>query len=190
MSAATTYRAAPTPNLRTVSRCIAITLTLALTAFVGPVQLAKANSETKVSLSGLGGEWRGSGWGLRHATAPQEQVRCRMRTRYHTRARRFALSGRCAATSRSFTILGHIAEYPDSDRITGRWVNPDGFGSMNIRGSRNANTFTFTFRAEDRNSKETRTYRTTWQMSQNSMTVRTSLADHDDTLVGLIQFER
>ena len=97
----------------------AFAMALALVLFANGADTANAAPEQRISLAKMTGEWRGSGWGVRHATAPRERVRCRMRAKYRAKSRKLILSGKCAATSRSFTILGHLAEYPGNKRITG-----------------------------------------------------------------------
>ena len=177
-------------DVRLMAWYTAFAMALALVLFANGADTANAAPEQRISLAKMTGEWRGSGWGVRHATAPRERVRCRMRAKYRAKSRKLILSGKCAATSRSFTILGHLAEYPGNKRITGRWINPSGIGSLNIRGVRRANAFIFTFRAKDRKSKKRRSYQTVWDMAPRSMKMRTMLVDHEKKPVGVIQFER
>jgi len=149
-----------------------------------------AANNARTSLSSMAGKWRGSGWGVRHKGAPRERVRCRMTAKYRNRSRKLVLSGKCAAVSRSFTLLGHIAEYTDSNHITGRWINPDGLGALNIKGVRRGNHFIFDFRARDRKAKTKLKYRTVWAMKAKSILLSTVLPDDKGIKIGELSFAR
>ncbi len=154
------------------------------------LMLPASTSVNRVDLSKYGGKWSGSGWGKRDAGAPRERVRCRMTAKYRAKTRRLSVSGKCAAASRSFTLLGHVAEYRGSNRLTGRWVNPSGMGSVKVAGRRNGNNLIFTFRAKDRKLGKMRQFRTVWKLNRNSFTLNSQVAKGGYRDIGSIRFSR
>lgn len=151
---------------------------------------AYAKSAEPLPLSQFAGKWSGTGWGKRDSSAAREAVRCRMTARYRKATRKLVFSGKCAATSRTFTLLGHVAHYPGTNKITGRWVNPDGVGSINISGKRQVNQLSFEFQAKDRNSGEKQTFRNHWNLSSSTFSIRTDQMTPVQSTIGSISFKR
>lgn len=142
----------------------------------------------QVHLSKMAGKWTGQGWALRKQGAPKESVRCRLTAKYSKKARKLSISGKCAASSGTFTLLGHIAEYSNSNKLTGRWVNPKGVGTANVAGSRKGNRLTFLL---DRSSKKAKkAYKTVWDIRRNGFTLNTGHATGAHNALGQISFQR
>lgn len=154
-----------------------------------PVE-AKSGNAAKVALSEMTGKWKGTGWGKRNSSAPKEGVRCRLTARFRSKNRKLSVSGKCAATSRTFTLLGHVAEYNGSNKMTGRWVNPSGIGSMKIAGTRKGNNLIFTFIAKEDKTGKRRKYRSIWSLKRNGFDLRSQIAGKTFRDIGNIQFRR
>lgn len=141
-------------------------------------------------LSKLAGTWKGDGWALREKGETREGVRCRLKASYKSGSRKLALSGKCAATSGTYTLLGHIADYPGTNRVTGRWVNPRGIGSVNIAGKRTGNRLTFFFDGKDEKTKRKVRYKTVWDLGNDSFSLSTGTSEGGNDALGKITFKR
>ncbi len=151
---------------------------------------AKNGSSARVDLSEMAGKWKGTGWGKRNSSAPREGVRCRLTAKYRKKNQKLSVSGKCAATSRTFTLLGHVAEQKNSNKMTGRWINPDGIGSINIAGRRTANKLVFTFMAKDGKTGRKRKYRTVWSLQKNGFNLTSQIAENRFQDIGIIRFRK
>ncbi len=149
-----------------------------------------ATAAKPVPLAKMAGQWTGDGWASRAKGASKERVRCRLKAKYSVKTRKLTLSGKCAATSGTYSLLGHIAEYPGSKKLTGRWVNPKGMGSMNITGNRRGNRLTFLFDGKDKKSKRKVAYRTVWDLRNTGFSLNTGFASGAHNALGQIDFQR
>jgi len=138
----------------------------------------------------MAGKWNGTGWTVRNQGAAKERVRCRLTAKYSKSTRKLSLKGKCAASSGTFSLLGHIAEYPESKKLTGRWVNPRGIGSLNVAGARNGNRLTFLYRTKDKQSKRKVGYKTIWDLRASGFSLSTGLASGKPGDLGTINFQR
>lgn len=157
-------------------------------AFMSAIPIATAANP--VPLAQMAGQWKGSGWASRATGAARESVRCRLKAKYSAKTRKLSLSGKCASTNGTFTLLGHIADYSNSNKLTGRWVNPRGIGSMNIAGSRKGNRLTFLFDAKDKQTNRKTAYRTIWDLRNNGFSLNTGLSAGPSNALGQIDFKR
>ncbi|MBD2840998.1 hypothetical protein IB285_01880 [Erythrobacter sp. KMU-140] len=151
---------------------------------------SQSGAASKIPLSEIEGQWRGDGWAVREEGGTKEGVRCRMKTRYQSGSRRLNISGKCAATSGTYTLLGHIKDYPSTDRVTGRWVNPRGVGVVNIAGNRSGNRLTFFYEAKDKETKEKVRYKTVWDLSGDGFSLSTGVGGGSNDELGKITFRR
>lgn len=154
------------------------------------VATSQSRSTEAMPLSKLAGSWKGDGWALRQKGETKEGVRCRLKANYKSQSRRLALSGKCAATSGTYTLLGHIADYPGTNRVTGRWVNPSGVGSVKIAGTRAGNRMTFFFDSKDATTKKKVRYKTVWDLGDNTFSLSTGLGKGSSDALGKITFKR
>lgn len=147
-----------------------------------------AMSAKQVKLSQMAGKWTGKGWASRKKGAAKENVRCRLTAKYRAKLRKLSVSGKCAASSGTFTLLGHIAEYSGSKKLTGRWVNPRGVGSASVKGVRSGNRLTFLL--DDRDKKSNVRYKTVWNLRSDGFTLNTGHANGLENALGQISFQR
>lgn len=147
-----------------------------------------SSASNKVPLSQMAGKWTGNGWETRSNGGAKERVRCRLTAKYTGNSRKLSLSGKCAATGGTYTLLGHIAEYPGTDKLTGRWVNPKGIGASNLKGKRSANQLRFVFEGKDGKTKRKVQYQTVWHLRQNGFSLSTGLASGNNNSLGQINF--
>ncbi len=171
---------------RRICRSLAIVAIAALLVMGSP----PAKAAKSVPLANMAGQWTGNGWASRTVGASKEKVRCRLKAKYNAKTRKLSLSGKCAASSGTYTLLGHIAEYAGSKKLTGRWVNPKGIGSMNIAGNRSGNRLTFLFNNKDKKSKRKIAYKTVWDLRNSSFSLNTGLASGAHNALGQIDFQR
>lgn len=165
-------------------RVSAFTAVVVLSLSISPA----ASGAEQVKLSQMAGKWTGQGWTSRKKGAPKENVRCRMTAKYRAKARKLSVSGKCAANGGSFTLLGHIAEYQGSKKLTGRWINPRGIGATSVKGNRMGNRLTLLL---DRRDKKTKTrYKTVWDLRRNGFTLSTGHANSAANALGRISFQR
>ncbi len=149
-----------------------------------------ANAAKPVPLAQMAGKWTGNGWASRTEGGSKEGVRCRLTAKYSAKTRKLSLSGKCAATSGTYILLGHIAEYPGSGKLTGRWVNPKGVGSLNIAGKRSGNRLTFLFDGKGKKSDRKVAYKTVWDLRNDGFSLNTGLASGAHDALGQIVFQR
>ncbi|WP_417622012.1 hypothetical protein [Parasphingorhabdus sp.] len=154
------------------------------------ISVGRAQNASPIPLSQFAGKWSGTGWGKRDGSAVLEPVRCRLIARYRKATRKLVFSGKCAATSRTFTLLGHLAHYPGTAKITGRWVNPGGVGSINIVGKRRLNQMNFEFQAKDRKSGKRERFRSRWKFRRSGFSINTAQLTPAPLPIGSITFER
>lgn len=143
-----------------------------------------------VPLAQMAGKWTGKGWASRSEGGSKEGVRCRLKAKYNAKTRKLSLSGKCAATSGTYTLLGHIAEYSNSGKLTGRWINPRGVGSLNIAGKRSGNRLTFLFEGKAKKPDRKVRYKTVWDLRNNGFSLNTRLASGAQDALGQIIFQR
>lgn len=173
-----------------VAGALPIAAISSLLALCVPLSSSQAAPIKQWPLSNYAGKWEGLGWVKRHASAERESVRCRLTARYGKNSRKLSMNGKCAAAARTFTLLGHIAGNPETNEMTGRWVNPDGVGSLNISGKRRVNSATFEFKAKDRKSGERQSFRTSWGFGKVGFSIRSQQLTPQTSEIGAISFER
>jgi hypothetical protein len=98
-------------------------------------------------LPDMSGAWSGSGWARQTPDGPKEAVRCRLDNTYDPGARALTVSGKCVVPGRRIDMSGSIIGADGTDRITGRWANPEGAGSVRISGVQQDGLVAFTFSA-------------------------------------------
>jgi len=90
--------------------------------------MTAASAALSAPLADMKGTWKGSGWARETPQGPQETVRCRITNSYDTSELTLTLSGQCVVPGRRLTIAGTLTGTEGTERITGRWANPDGIG--------------------------------------------------------------
>lgn len=125
-------------------------------------------------LPAMEGTWRGSGWAKQTPDGPQETVRCQITNTYDSNTITLSLKGRCAVPGRKLTVAGKLTGAQNSERITGRWFNPDGIGSVPITGAARVDSVAFTFRARDPDTGRSLAQNVEWRVTADTLTLRSS----------------
>lgn len=133
-----------------------------------------ASPITAEPLVKMEGTWRGSGWAKQTPDGPQETVRCKITNIYTSDTMTLSLKGRCAVPGRQLTVAGKLTGAQSSDRITGRWFNPDGIGSVPITGAARADSVAFTFRASDPVTGQSLAQNVEWRVRGDALMLRSS----------------
>jgi hypothetical protein len=154
---------------------MSMTETLALCALIVCTGAASADP-----LSGMVGDWSGAGWVRETPDAPQEAVRCRLQNTYDAAQARLSVSGRCAVPGRQIDLSGQITADRASDRITGRWSNPDGPGSVALNGVMRDDLIAFTFAAQDPVNGRNLAQNVEFRLTGDTLRLRASDRDRPD----------
>ncbi|APE44478.1 hypothetical protein BOO69_14440 [Sulfitobacter alexandrii] len=140
-----------------------------LTAIVLAVLATAAAADP---LADMAGAWQGSGWARQTPQGPQETVRCRIENRYDEDAGELSINGRCAVPGRQLTLAGRLSSRDGSDRVSGRWFNPDGIGSVPVTGRTTDHGLRMTFSASDPDTGADISQAATWELTGDGLTLR------------------
>lgn len=142
-------------------------------------------------LSGAAGAWTGSGTARASPDAAEEPLRCRIENTYDERTGRLSIEGRCAAPGRIIKIQGHI-QAPQTDHIySARWVNPQGVGSITMRGRADKDAIRFDYVTKDADSGERTKGIMVWHFKTDSLTIDNYIVSGGRAeLIGNTQFSR
>jgi hypothetical protein len=123
-------------------------------------------------LAAMAGTWQGTGWARETPQGPQETVRCRITNSYDAPTLTLVLSGRCVVPGRQIAMSGRLTRTQDAERVTGRWYNPDGIGSVAVRGIMRGDSVAFTFSAKDPETGRDLAQNVEWRVMDNALRLR------------------
>ncbi len=141
-------------------------------------------------LADMGGTWRGSGWARETQQGPQETVRCQITNRYDSAALTLTLSGQCVVPGRRLAISGTLTGSQEAERITGRWSNPDGIGSVRVVGIQRDGIVAFNFNATDPATGRTFAQNVEWRVSDSTLRLRSTDRKDPAIMMSDISFNR
>lgn len=141
-------------------------------------------------LADMGGSWRGSGWARETQEGPKETLRCQITNSYDTTTLTLTLSGQCIVPGRRLNLSGSIRGTDGSERLTGRWLNPDGVGSTSIVGVQRDGIVAFNFNAVDPATGRKIAQNVEWRVSNSALRLRTTDRDNPDVMMSDISFAR
>lgn len=136
--------------------------------------LTAASTALSEPLADMDGTWRGSGWARETQQGPQETVRCQITNSYDSSALTLTLSGQCVVPGRRLTISGTLTGSEGSERITGRWSNPNGIGSVRIVGIQRDGIVAFNFSAPDPTVGREFAQNVEWRVFDGALRLRSS----------------
>lgn len=131
------------------------------------------------ALADMAGRWHGSGWVKQTSQGPQETIRCKIENTFDAARIKLTLSGTCVVPGRKITLSGTLNGTPNSTRITGRWSNPDGLGSVRIVGVEQADLVAFTFSTRDPVTEREIAQNVEWRVTGGALHLRS--VDRKDT---------
>jgi len=120
-------------------------------------------------LSEMDGSWRGSGWARETPEGPKEAVRCQIRNSYDAATATLKINGKCAVPGRKLDISGTLTANDGAQGITGRWSNPDGLGSVRVRGQQRDDTVAFTYEATNPVTGKTHAQNVEWRVKDSTL---------------------
>jgi hypothetical protein len=141
-------------------------------------------------ISEMSGEWTGSGWAKQATNTPEEAIRCRLNNAYNAESETLTVAGRCAVAGKQLTMNGALQQHAGSERITGRWSNPEGIGSVRIVGIQRGNIVAFTFRTTDPKSGQIVSQNIEWRISDGTMRLRSTDRANPLIMMSDITFKR
>lgn len=149
-----------------------------------------ASAALSEPLADMEGDWRGSGWARQTLQGPQETLRCQITNSYDTPALTLTLSGQCVVPGRRLTISGTLVGSEGVERITGRWSNPDGIGSVRIAGIQRDGIVAFSFSATDPATGRDLAQNVEWRVSDGTLRLRSTDRSDPSILMSDITFGR
>ena len=152
--------------------------------------LVTASAVLSEPLADMDGTWRGSGWARETAQGPQETVRCQIANTYDRSTLTLTLAGRCVVPGRKLTVSGILTGTQDSERITGRWSNPDGSGSARIVGLQRDGIVAFNFNAVDPATGRNLAQNVEWRVSDRTLRLRSTDRSDPSIMMSDITFDR
>lgn len=141
-------------------------------------------------LSDMAGSWRGSGTARETPQGPPETVRCQIRNSYDDDTLTLTVEGQCVVPGRRLDISGTLTGTAGSERITGRWSNPDGIGSTRIVGLQRDNIVAFNFAATDPGTGRNLAQNVEWRVSEGALRLRSTDRANPDIMMSDIAFTR
>lgn len=141
-------------------------------------------------LAEMEGTWRGSGWAKQTPQGPQETLRCQIRNDYDDATRTLTLSGACAVPGRRLTISGTLRGSEADERITGRWSNPNGIGSVQVLGVQRDGIVAFNFNAIDPATGRALSQNVEWRVSGDALRLRSSDRKNPTIMMSDLSFSR
>lgn len=149
-----------------------------------------ASAALSEPLADMEGDWRGAGWARQTLQGPQETVRCQITNSYDAPALTLTLSGQCVVPGRRLTISGTLMGSEGVERITGRWFNPDGIGSVRIAGIQRDGIVAFNFSATDPATGHDLAQNVEWRISDGKLRLRSTDRSDPSILMSDITFGR
>lgn len=141
-------------------------------------------------LAEMEGAWKGSGWARETPDGPKETVRCQIRNSYDNASLTLTLKGHCVVPGRRLTLSGNIVGTDGTERITGRWSNPDGIGSARVVGIQRDNIVAFNFSAIDPNTGSNVAQNVEWRLSEGGLHLRSTDRQNPALMMSDISFNR
>jgi hypothetical protein len=141
-------------------------------------------------LADMEGTWRGSGWARETPQGPQETVRCQTQNDYDEANGTLTISGQCVVPGRRLTISGTLIGSDFSDRITGRWSNPGGIGSVRIVGIQRDGIVAFNFSATDPATGRDLAQNVEWRVSDGALRLRSTDRSDPSIMMSDISFNQ
>jgi hypothetical protein len=154
------------------------------------IAMIAASTALSEPLTEMDGTWRGSGWARETQQGPQETVRCQITNSYDTSVLTLTLSGQCVVPGRRLTIAGTLTGKEGAERITGRWSNPDGIGSVRIVGIQRDGIVAFNFRATDPTTGRDLAQNVEWRISEGTLRLRSTDRGDPSIMMSDITFGR
>lgn len=142
------------------------------------------------TLAAMDGSWRGSGWAKETVQGPQETVRCQMRNFYDAGTLTLMLAGKCVVPGRRLTMSSTLVGTDGSERITGRWSNPDGIGSVRVVGIQRDGIVAFNFTALDPATGGQLAQNVEWRVSEGMLRLRSTDRRSPDNMMSDITFSQ
>lgn len=125
-------------------------------------------------LEQMGGTWRGAGWAKQTPQGPQETVRCKITNAYDVPSRTLTLSGQCVVPGQRLSISGTLTGSEGSERVTGRWSNPDGIGRVPVVGLQRDGIVAFNFSAIDPSTGQKVAQNVEWRVAAGALRLRST----------------
>lgn len=125
-------------------------------------------------LAQMAGTWRGAGWAKQTPQGPQETVRCQITNAYDSPSRTLTLSGQCVVPGQRLNISGTLTGSEGSERLTGRWSNPDGKGRVPVVGLQRDGIVAFNFSALDPSTGRKVAQNVEWRVSAGALRLRST----------------
>ncbi|MGB5557107.1 MAG: hypothetical protein WBN04_03740 [Paracoccaceae bacterium] len=141
-------------------------------------------------LADMSGSWSGSGWARERPQGPQETIRCKIDNTFDEATSTLNISGRCAVPGRQLTMSGILSGSDGSDRITGRWSNPDGIGSARVIGFQRDGIVAFTFAANDLTTGQDLAQNVEWRTLENTLRLRSTDRSDPNIMMSDITFSK
>lgn len=141
-------------------------------------------------LADMDGAWRGTGWARETPQGPQEVVRCQIQNEYDDASQTLVLSGQCVVPGRRITMSGSLTGSVGGERITGRWFNPDGIGSVSVVGVQRDGIVAFNFTAIDPATGRNLAQNIEWRVSVNTLRLRSTDRNDPSIMMTDISFDR
>lgn len=149
-----------------------------------------ASSAQSEPLADMDGTWKGSGWARETQQGPQETVRCKLTNRYDTASLTLTLSGQCVVPGRRLTISGKLVGSEGKERITGRWFNPDGVGSVRIDGIQRESIVAFNYSATNPKTGRDVAQNVEWRILNGTLRLRSTDRNDPSIMMSDITFGR
>lgn len=150
--------------------------------------LFMATAASADPLARMQGEWRGAGWAKQTLEGPEETIRCRLSNTYDPTQDSLQIEGQCVVPGRRLSVSGMLRGTEGAERITGRWSNPDGIGSVAILGVRRDNIVAFNFSAIDPATGGRVAQNVEWRVADGTLRLRSSDRQNPDVIMSDIAF--
>jgi len=154
------------------------------------IALAVASSAAAEPLADMSGSWKGSGWARETQQGPQETLRCQIRNSYDSVALTLTVSGQCVVPGRRLSLSGTLVGSDNAERITGRWSNPDGVGSVRIVGIQRDGIVAFNFKATDPATGRALAQNVEWRVSDTTLRLRSTDRNDPSIMMSDITFSK
>ncbi|MEP5728804.1 MAG: hypothetical protein ABJL67_05475 [Sulfitobacter sp.] len=141
-------------------------------------------------LAAMVGVWKGTGWARETQQGPQETVRCQITNSYDTSTLTLTITGKCVVPGRRLTMSGTLMGAEGVERITGRWFNPDGIGSVRIVGIQREGIVAFNFSAKDPSSGRNLAQNVEWRVLDGSLRLRSTDRNDPNIMMSDISFRQ
>ncbi len=154
------------------------------------IAIFTASAAVAEPLADMEGTWRGSGWARETLDGPQETVRCQIANSYDAVTLTLTLSGQCVVPGRRLTMSGTLTGSDAEERISGRWSNPDGVGSVRIVGIQRDDVVAFNFNATDPATGRDLAQNIEWRVTGDTLHLRSTDRDDPSLMMSDISFSR